>query len=122
MTGALFHLLSQQAWAIARELGRYIPASLATEGFIHLSTADQWPRTLARFYRDTPDLVLLQLDPARLADVRYEPADGELFPHLYAPLDVTAVVGVFEIPRGADGANDPAPVLAQLTAAGSRSP
>jgi uncharacterized protein (DUF952 family) len=37
------------------------------------------------------------IDPDRAGVVRYEPADGDVFPHLYNALDVAAVVGVQEL-------------------------
>ena len=87
----LFHITTRAAWDAAG--ASYAPASLATEGFIHLSTEAQWPRSLARFFAGQTDLVLLVIDPTSL-DVRFEPAHGELFPHLYGALPRTAVVEV----------------------------
>ena len=96
----LFHIASRIEWNHAQAVREYRPASLATEGFIHLSTAQQWRHTLFRFYRYEPDLVVLQIDPAKLAaEVRFERADGEDFPHLYGPLETCAVVTVREAPR-----------------------
>lgn len=91
----LFHIVDRATWDAARAAGVYRPASLATEGFIHLSTADQWPRTQGRFYAEVTDLVLLEIDETLLsAEIRYERADGEDFPHLFGPLEVDAVVNV----------------------------
>ena len=93
----LFHLCTRASWDTTD--ADYAPASLATEGFIHLSTAAQWPRSRARFFAGRRDLVLLVIDPALLGDaVRYERADGEDFPHLYAALARTAVVEVRALP------------------------
>ncbi len=89
----LFHITSRAAWAAAQEGGVYEPASLTSEGFIHLSTAQQWRATVQRFFAGQSDLVLLTIDPAGL-DVRYERADGDDFPHLYGALPVAAVVAV----------------------------
>jgi uncharacterized protein (DUF952 family) len=89
----LFHILTAVEWERARVGEAYRPASLATEGFIHLSTETQWQRTLARFFAGQPGMVLLEIEATGL-DVRFEPADGELFPHLYAPLPIAAVVSV----------------------------
>ncbi|MCX5742728.1 MAG: DUF952 domain-containing protein [Proteobacteria bacterium] len=100
MTAPLFHLMTRAAWELAQRAGVYRAASLDVEGFIHLSTADQWPRTRQRFYADVPELVLLELDPTRLAaEVRYEPAHGEDFPHLYGALELAAVVRVTILER-----------------------
>jgi uncharacterized protein (DUF952 family) len=47
-------------------------------------------------YSDTPDLVLLWVDPSRVsAEIRYElpePETRDAFPHLYGPLNVDAVI------------------------------
>lgn len=98
----LFHIATHEAWAEAQRGGAYRPASLSTEGFIHLSTADQWRRTFERFFRGQAGLVLLRLNGARLtSEVRFEAADGESFPHLYGPLNLEAVVEVLALgPEG----------------------
>jgi uncharacterized protein (DUF952 family) len=60
----------------------------------------------ARF-RGAPDLVLLCVAADRLgAPLRYEqgdPGSDELFPHLYGPLEVAAVVRVLPLVEGVDG-------------------
>jgi len=70
--------------------------TLAEEGFIHCSYTDQVEGTLQRFYGDLDDVVVLTLDPERLdAEVIEEAAeDGTLFPHVYGPLTIGAVVEV----------------------------
>jgi uncharacterized protein (DUF952 family) len=93
----LYHLTTRSAWDAVTTA--YAPASLATEGFIHLSTWRQWPRVLDRFYRDVPDQVLLAIDADKLAaPLSHEAADGDVFPHLYGPLEVAAVAGVMPLP------------------------
>ncbi len=91
----IFHIAGRAEWEDARASGRYRAASLRTEGFIHFSTARQWPRVLRERFRGGGDLVLLEVDVARLsAPLRYEDADGDSFPHLYGELPVEAVVAV----------------------------
>lgn len=101
---ALFHITTRAAWGAAQERGEYRAPSLETEGFIHLSEDGQWLEVANRVYRGVPDLVLLSIRSDRLrAEVRYEPADGSVYPHLYGPLEVDAVVDVLDLPRAADG-------------------
>jgi glutathione S-transferase len=102
--GWLYHLALTSDWQAARPAGVYRISTrgrfLAEVGFIHLSEAHQIEATAGRFYGDLPAgaVTLLRLDPARLAEagleVRHEPAPGtgELFPHLYGPLPLAAVV------------------------------
>jgi uncharacterized protein (DUF952 family) len=76
------------------------------DGFLHFSTAEQLAGTLARYYADTDDLVLVAVDAEALgAALKYEASrDGALFPHLYAPLPVSAVRWVRPITRDDVGA------------------
>ena len=57
-------------------------------------------------FRGRQDLILLRIDPARLtAEVRYENLEGgtQLFPHVYGPIPVTAVVNVAPFLPSPDG-------------------
>ncbi len=102
----IFHIAREAAWDRARAEGVYRADSLASEGFIHLSTAEQVCDTAARFYAGATDLVLLAVDPDRLtAELRWEEAPGGLgtFPHLYGPLDLAAVTGATPWCQDPDG-------------------
>ena len=100
MSEPIFHITTAPEWQAAVADGAYTAPSLADEGFIHTSTADQVRATGARFYADGADLVILRIDPdAVAAEIRWERADGgELFPHIYGPLEVGAVVAVIPVP------------------------
>lgn len=101
----LWHITSKDAWDRAKTTGVYRPAAFEAEGFIHLSTARQWLRTANRYYRGQGNLVRLAIDETRLdAELRFEPAHGDLFPHLYGPLPVAAVTAVVALVAGPDGA------------------
>jgi uncharacterized protein (DUF952 family) len=73
--------------------------------FIHFSSAEQVPGTLAKHYAQAGDLVLVAVDPATLGSpLKYEPSrDGALFPHLYGTLPLSFVKWVRPIRRGPDG-------------------
>ena len=94
----LYHLISKHQYDLAKERGLYAPDSLETEGFIHFSTNEQVDTTAKRFYFKQEDLMLLEIDPNLLkAEVKFEPADNELFPHLYGELNMDAVENVYEL-------------------------
>jgi uncharacterized protein (DUF952 family) len=94
--GDLMHIATAAEWDEAQRRGAVAPASLGSEGFVHCSTRRQLPSTLARHFPGAGRLVLLQLDAAEVApDLRWEEGQpGELFPHVYAAIPLTAVVAV----------------------------
>jgi uncharacterized protein (DUF952 family) len=100
----VYHLLLRTTWEQAPP-GPYRAASLASEGFIHLSNASQVAAAANRFYVAEEDLLLLHVDATRLTSpLRDEPAaSGELFPHVHGPLDRTAIIAVETLRRGLDG-------------------
>jgi glutathione S-transferase len=108
VTVDLFHIALAEDWAAAQTTGEYVMSTrdrtLAEEGFIHCSFADQVDATAARFYADVDDAIVLRIDPRRLTS-RVEVEDlfgtGERFPHVYGPIPVTAVVNVRPL-RGSD--------------------
>lgn len=107
----IYHIATRADWDHALAAGEYTRSSagktLAEEGFIHASQASQVARTANRFYRDVPgDLVLLVIDEERVdAEVRYEDVPGaELpFPHIYGPLNTSAVLQARPFAAGPDG-------------------
>lgn len=108
------HLCPADEWSSAQTRDELRPESLASAGFIHLSTPDQVHLPANRLFRGRGDLVLLHIDPARLnSPVRWElglPTDPEsmLFPHLYGALPVSAVINITSYLPAADGTFPPA--------------
>lgn len=99
----ILHICRADHWREAQKLGEYRADSLATEGFIHCSTLEQVARTANHFYSGQTDLVLLVIDAGRVsAELRYETSDGDLFPHLYGPLDLDAVAEACPFAPAAD--------------------
>lgn len=105
----LWHLALAADWRSALAEGTYRTStrgrSLEQEGFIHCSFEHQLDGVARRFYADvTEPLVTLVIDSDLLdAEVRLEPGDptdptSELFPHVYGPIPVAAVVEVRSAP------------------------
>jgi uncharacterized protein (DUF952 family) len=110
----IYHITSRTAWNEARERGDYRAESLETEGFIHCSTETQVVPVAEKFYTGLSDLLLLVIEPSRLtSDLKWEPPsggtpppgvpDGDLFPHIYGPINLDAVVLVFDLQSNPDG-------------------
>jgi len=99
----IYHIVPRRVWEHAGA-GPYRADSLASEGFIHCSRRDQVARIANSFYRDQPELVVLCIEVDRLTSpVRNQDAGtGELFPHVYGPIETSAVVAVTPLQRGAD--------------------
>ena len=102
----LLHITSEAAWTAAKVKGTYAADSLATEGFIHCSTPAQALWVANQRFRGRTDLVLLHIDPSQLdAKVVYENLEGgeQLFPHVYGPIPISAVIEVTPFLASPDG-------------------
>ena len=93
----LFHILSETDWKKLETEAHYEPASLATEGFIHLSSREQVEGTLDHFYKGRTDLVILEVHiPENDEHLKWEESNGPnglaLFPHYYGPLATQLII------------------------------
>lgn len=91
----IYHVVTQTRWEEAVQQGFYEAESLALEGFIHTSKAEQVAGVLHRYYTGHTNLFLLHIDESLLSSpLKYElaPSVNEEFPHIYGPLNIDAVV------------------------------
>jgi uncharacterized protein (DUF952 family) len=100
--GSLVYKIAPRAdWeAAVRDGGMYLGSrDDQRDGFIHLSTKLQVGKTLLRHFSGQHELLLISFDPAALGEaLRFEPSrDGQLFPHLYGPLDTSLAIEVVEL-------------------------
>jgi uncharacterized protein (DUF952 family) len=102
----IYKILSRSEWQAAQAAGRFEGSAVdLRDGFIHFSTAAQVAETAARHFAGQDDLLIVAVEAGSLGDdLRYEPSrGGDLFPHLYGALPLTAVRSVDALPLGADG-------------------
>ncbi|MBC8351792.1 MAG: DUF952 domain-containing protein [Planctomycetes bacterium] len=106
MEDRIYKVLSRQLWSDSEKAGvlRGAPIDLK-DGFIHFSTASQVVETVAKHFADKDDLLLVEVDAARLGNgLHWELSrGGQLFPHLYSDMALDAVTSVAELPLGPDG-------------------
>lgn len=96
----IYHVVTNTNWQKALLQGFYAADSLAAEGFIHCSKQEQVKGVLERYYAGQFDLLLLHIDETKLtAILKYElaPSVNEVFPHIFGPLNLGAVIEVERI-------------------------
>ena len=106
MSDPIYKICASAMLQEARGRGRFEgSADDLRDGFIHLSAGHQVAGTLAKYFAGPRDLVLLAVDPERLgAGLRWEKSrGGELFPHLYGPLDLDHVISIEALVLQEDG-------------------
>ena len=109
----ILHITSRSAWEQAGQTGRYTAPSLASEGFIHCSTEKQVLPVANAFYKGQDGLILLVIDESQLEpELKWEPPAGppapgisesDLFPHIFGPINLSAVSSVLDFEPDSDG-------------------
>lgn len=106
MTSTVYKIVPQELWQSAVENGRFDGASIdLADGFIHLSTESQARETARLHFAGQHGLLLVAINAAALGEsLRFEASrGGDLFPHLYGPLALSAVLWQAPLPIGPDG-------------------
>ena len=102
----IYHLARKAAWDAARATGSYsgTPEDRA-DGFIHFSTAAQVAISAAKHRAGEADLILVGAEAEALGEaLKWEPSrGGQLFPHLYGDMPMSAVRREDPLPLDADG-------------------
>jgi uncharacterized protein (DUF952 family) len=106
----IYHIATASDWAQALAAGEYTTSTrgrtLAEQGFIHSSTADQVAPVANMIYQGLPDLLVLVIDTDRVRpEIRFEMVPGwdEPFPHIYGALNADAVVKTQRLEPDSDG-------------------
>ena len=99
----IYKICAAEAWRLAEQQGKFLGASIdLADGYIHFSAAEQVRETAEKHFSGQTDLVLVQVDDKLLREkLKWEASrGGQLFPHLYDALPMSAVVRVDPLPWG----------------------
>ncbi len=95
MTATAFKILTAEQWVQFEAEGVFLGAPIdLADGYIHLSTAEQLNETLSKHFAGQTELVIAEVDIAGFGHaLKWEVSrGGALFPHLYCPLPMNAVI------------------------------
>ena len=107
MKEKLYKILTPQEWEISKARGLITTELDLNDGFIHLSNAAQLSTTLALYFSDLEEVILLLPDLKQIQDkLIYEAVDSESkrsgkFGHLYAELKVSQISKSWVLKRNA---------------------
>ena len=103
----LYKILTSQEWEISKASGFITTELDSNDGFIHLSSAAQLPTTLALYFSDHEEVILLLPELTQVQDkLIYEPVDPKSkrsgkFGHLYAELKLSQISKSWALKRNA---------------------
>lgn len=90
----IYKICERAEWRTAEQAGTFRGSAVdVRDGFIHFSSAAQVTETAARHFAGQTDLMLVAVDAVALGSaLQWERSrHDDLFPHLYAPLPLSAV-------------------------------
>ncbi len=102
----IYKICERAAWREAEAAQSFLGTEAdERDGFIHFSTAAQLAETAAKHYGNKTDLVLVAVDADTLGMtlVWERSRGGDLFPHLYGVLSLSAVKWARPLPDEVDG-------------------
>jgi len=106
MSQPIYKICPETLWRAAEKAGHFDGALIdLSDGYIHFSSGEQARETAARHFAGVEGLLLITVDAEALGEkLRWEASrGGELFPHLYGSLPMSAVLRVTPLPIGPDG-------------------
>ena len=97
----LYKIMSRQEWETAQANGHYEGSEVdRRDGFIHLSASHQVRATAQKHFSGQTDLLLLSVGEEDLGQaLKWEISrGGDLFPHIYGTLPLSAVSDAIPLP------------------------
>jgi uncharacterized protein (DUF952 family) len=106
IVATIYKICERASWRLAERTGIYSGSGAdSRDGFIHFSTAAQLAGTVAKHFARQRDLLVVAVDADALGPaLKWEVSrGGDLFPHLYGSLPLTAVRWTKPLPEEVDG-------------------
>lgn len=94
----IYHIVLPEVWEKFKDKDFYKAESLASEGFIHCSFADQLEAVFERYYKGAEKVLILTIDAEKLTSqlVEESSTNNEIYPHIYGQINAEAIVGIEE--------------------------
>ena len=104
MSRYIYKICDADLWQEAETAGVFTGAGIdIQDGYIHFSTAEQSAETLALHFAGQDGLCFVQVDTTML-DIKWEASrGGQLFPHLYTDLPLSAVTHCWHLALDCEG-------------------
>ncbi len=104
----VYKICTKEEWEEAKKKGKYEGSKKDKEdGFIHFSDKEQLKETLKKFFFKQKNLTLLKIDALKLKNLIYEQvSDGNMFPHLYEPFEISTVITEYKIDLNENGSHN----------------
>ena len=104
MVEMIYKICPKSLWQDAVSQGVFHGAGIdIADGYIHFSTKEQAAETARLHFAGQSDLVLVEIAVSEI-DITWEASrGGQLFPHLYDSLPLSATRRIWDLPLSEDG-------------------
>ena len=100
----IYHIATREEWDSQAEAADYTPSAYAREQFVHCCDLHQLESVASNYFAGSSELVVLEIIPTGLEpETKYERSGVERFPHVYGPINKSAINRVIEVRCNADG-------------------
>lgn len=104
----IYRMLSKKDWELNRDKEFYEPDELMKDGFIHFSFKHQLIEVANAVYQEFDELIVLEVDSEKLLNSEELKVEdlfnyGQDYPHLYGPLNISAIVSDFKMIKTEQG-------------------
>ena len=101
----IFKIIDKEEWQKAKQAKTYNGSDKdKKDGYIHFSEEEQVSETLNKYYKNKENLILLKVNAFKIEHLLWEQAsNGDMYPHLYSPLNIKNVEDEFELVLDEEG-------------------